>query len=69
LAGLSSWEKELEYVCVQCGGPIAEGLARVGSLLCHDCRDDEGIDRSFEDVRAAMAAKSRRLWPRRRRAR
>jgi hypothetical protein len=38
-----SW-KEPEYACLQCGGPIADGLTRFGSVLCHDCRDKEGVD-------------------------
>jgi hypothetical protein len=38
-----SW-KEPEYVCLQCGGAIAEVLARLGSILCHDCRDEQGVD-------------------------
>ena len=42
MAGLS-W-KEPEYVCLLCGGPIADGLARFGSVLCHDCRYKEGVD-------------------------
>jgi hypothetical protein len=25
--------------CYRCGGEVADGLARVGSILCHDCRD------------------------------
>jgi hypothetical protein len=25
--------------CYQCGGEVADGLARLGSILCHDCRD------------------------------
>jgi hypothetical protein len=66
VAGLSSWEEKREYVCVLCGGPIAEGLARLGSVLCHDCRDEEGIDARVYDLRATMTVNSRRLWPRRR---
>jgi hypothetical protein len=68
VAGLSSWEEKRVYACVLCGGPIAEGLARHGSVLCHDCRDEQGIDASFYDLRATMTANSRRLWPPRRRA-
>jgi hypothetical protein len=26
-------------LCYRCGGEVADGLARVGSILCHDCRD------------------------------
>jgi hypothetical protein len=25
--------------CYRCGGEVADGLARLGSILCHDCRD------------------------------
>lgn len=39
----TSW-KDSEYVCIQCGGPIADGLARFGSALCHDCRYEQGVD-------------------------
>jgi hypothetical protein len=42
LVGIS-W-KDPEYECIQCGGPIADGLARFGSALCHDCRDEQGVD-------------------------
>jgi hypothetical protein len=36
--------KNSEYVCIHCGGPIADGLGRLGSVLCHDCRADQGVD-------------------------
>lgn len=26
------------FVCLACGGPIAECLEQIGSLRCHDCR-------------------------------
>ena len=26
------------FLCVECGGPILEVLATLGSLRCHDCR-------------------------------
>jgi hypothetical protein len=42
VAGLSSWESP-EFACLQCGGPIAEVLAWIGSLFCHDCRDEHGV--------------------------
>jgi hypothetical protein len=62
-----SW-KEPEYVCLQCGGAIAEGLARLGSVLCHDCRDEQGVDAIV--VRTPKhPSTGRRLWPGRRRAR
>jgi hypothetical protein len=57
-----SWDIR-DYVCVLCGGRIAEGLARYGSVLCHNCRDEQGIEVTFESVRASMASSSRRLWP------
>jgi hypothetical protein len=25
--------------CYRCGGEVADGLARLGSITCHDCRD------------------------------
>jgi hypothetical protein len=42
VAGLSSWES-LEFACFQCGGPIAEVLAWIGSVRCHDCRDEQSV--------------------------
>jgi hypothetical protein len=57
-----SWDKR-DYVCVLCGGRIAESLARYGSVLCHDCRDEQGIQATFESVRASISSSSRRLWP------
>jgi hypothetical protein len=57
-----SWDKR-DDVCILCGGRIAEGLARYGSVLCHDCRDEQGIEATFESVRASIASSSRRLWP------
>jgi hypothetical protein len=33
-AHASSWERR----CVECGGEIAEVLAALGSIRCHDCR-------------------------------
>jgi hypothetical protein len=29
------------HVCLACGGPIEDCLARAGSLRCHDCRDGD----------------------------
>ena len=63
-----SW-KEPEYVCLQCGGAIAEVLARLGSVLCHDCRDEQGVDAIVVRTPAKHPSASRRLWPGRRRAR
>jgi hypothetical protein len=57
-----SWDKR-DYVCILCGGRIAEGLARCGSVLCHDCRDEQGIQATLESVRASIDSSSRRLWP------
>ena len=28
-------------LCMECGGEIANSLAELGSLLCHDCRDGD----------------------------
>ncbi len=63
-----SW-KEPEYVCLQCGGAIAEVLARLGSVLCHDCRDEQGVDAIVVRTPPKHPSASRRLWPGRRRAR
>ena len=41
--GALSW-RDSEYRCVSCGGEIGDGLARLGSVLCHDCRDELGVD-------------------------
>jgi hypothetical protein len=32
-----------ELTCRNCGTPVADALSRLGSLRCHDCRD-EGHD-------------------------
>jgi hypothetical protein len=53
-----SW-KDPEFVCIECGGPIEDGLARLGSALCHDCRDEQGVD-------VIVARRERRLVSRRR---
>jgi hypothetical protein len=29
--------------CYRCGGEVADGLARLGSILCHDCRDESPL--------------------------
>jgi hypothetical protein len=31
-----------EVTCRSCGTPVAETLGRLGSLRCHDCRDEGG---------------------------
>jgi hypothetical protein len=64
----TSW-KEPEYVCLHCGGAIAEVLARLGSVLCHDCRDEQGVDAIVVRTPPKHQSTSRRLWPGRRRAR
>jgi hypothetical protein len=63
-----SW-KEPEYVCLQCGGAIADGLARFGSVLCHDCRYSEGVDAILARKPPKDPSTGRRLWPGRRRGR
>jgi hypothetical protein len=56
------------YRCLECGARIEEGLAHLGSVLCHDCRDELGIDAvvvhgpvvdQSEEVRAPTR---RRFW-------
>jgi hypothetical protein len=34
------------HVCAACGLPLADFLNRLGSLRCHDCRDDDAPIRS-----------------------
>jgi hypothetical protein len=34
--------REIEVTCRSCGTPVAETLRRLGSLRCHDCRDESG---------------------------
>lgn len=60
--GALSW-RDSEYRCVGCGGEIADGLARLGSVLCHDCRDELGLDASVIRNRASrrMAAIKRMI--------
>jgi hypothetical protein len=53
-----SW-KDPDYVCIQCGGPIADGLARFGSVLCHDCRYEQGVDAILVRVAAKRRSISR----------
>jgi hypothetical protein len=31
-------------ICRSCGSPLAETLGRLGSLRCHDCRDEGGFE-------------------------
>ena len=30
-----------ELTCRNCGTPVADALGRLGSLRCHDCRDEQ----------------------------
>ena len=30
-----------DFSCLACGGPIEPALARLASIRCHDCRDDD----------------------------
>jgi hypothetical protein len=41
--GAVSWS-DSKYRCVGCGCEIGDSLARLGSVLCHDCRDEVGLD-------------------------
>jgi hypothetical protein len=46
-AGATEQELDVESaasVCVGCGKPLASVLDQLGSLRCHDCRDDYGSD-------------------------
>jgi hypothetical protein len=33
-----------KLTCRSCGAPVAETLGRLGSLRCHDCRDEGGFE-------------------------
>jgi hypothetical protein len=35
---------EIGVTCRSCGAPVAESLGRLGSLRCHDCRDEGGFE-------------------------
>jgi hypothetical protein len=39
-------EARTAYSCAACGLPLADSLNRLGSLRCHDCRDDDAPIRS-----------------------
>jgi hypothetical protein len=41
-----------ELTCRSCGTPIAETLGRLGSLRCHDCRDERTHDSLLAGVYA-----------------
>lgn len=62
-----------DFRCLECGRPVGEGLARSGSLLCHDCRDELGVHASVLPLRTALNPPSQRrfrtpaVWRRRRR--
>jgi hypothetical protein len=58
---VAGWGNEREYVCVQCRGLIADGLARLGSVLCHDCREEQRVDAVL--VRSMPKQRST-TWPR-----
>jgi hypothetical protein len=49
------------YRCLQCGELLAEVLVRLGSVLCHDCRELHGIDVTFT---RGDAEDARRTQPR-----
>jgi len=38
-----SW-RDSDFRCMTCGGAIPDGLARLGAVLCHDCRQVRGIE-------------------------
>jgi hypothetical protein len=44
---LGTFGNDPTYRCLQCGGLVAEVLVRLGSVLCHDCRELHGIDVTF----------------------
>ena len=39
-------------ICRSCGAPVAEALGRLGSLRCHDCRDQGGFETLLAGVYA-----------------
>ena len=45
-------------MCAACGNPLAESLARLGSLRCHDCRDTGA---ELTDAGAAAGPAAREL--------
>lgn len=50
--------------CRSCGAPVAESLGRLGSLRCHDCRDEGGFETLLAGIyghanRDGHAAKAR----------
>jgi hypothetical protein len=38
-----SW-KDGDFRCITCGRGIPDGLARLGAVLCHDCRQLTGVE-------------------------
>ena len=39
-------------ICRSCGAPVAAALGRLGSLRCHDCRDQGGFETLLAGVYA-----------------
>ncbi|MBD0289633.1 MAG: hypothetical protein ICV74_00145 [Thermoleophilia bacterium] len=56
---MASWDgNEWDHRCLGCGALVADVLWRVGSVLCHDCRD---LRRSVDPVLLEQWAEARRL--------
>jgi hypothetical protein len=51
-----SW-KQSEYRCIGCGAEIADGLARHGAVLCHDCRSTMGVEAFVVSLRRRERAR------------
>jgi hypothetical protein len=66
---VAGWGKEREFVCVQCRGLIADGLARLGSVLCHGCREEQRVDAVLVRSAPKRALTTRRSQLARRRGR
>ena len=45
-AGAVAAAQDAAGICIGCGHPLAAVLEQLGSLRCHDCRDDAGRERS-----------------------
>jgi predicted amidophosphoribosyltransferase len=52
------------YRCLECGGVVADGLARFGSMLCHDCRDELGVHAMVIRELAKRPPRWQRFWHR-----
>lgn len=57
---LAVWCPPVDYngsedrmTCRSCGAPVAETLGRLGSLRCHDCRDEGGFETLLAGVYGA----------------